>query len=58
MSKHNAEIGELHKKYNLPYSICRKAYKKGNYDKTNAEFILRFGLDFLCKETKTGGKRK
>lgn len=50
MSKRNTEIGELHRKYNLPYSVCRKAYKVGNYDKANAELILMFGLDFIESE--------
>ena len=52
MSKHNIDIGELHYKYKLPYSICRKAYKKGNYDKANAEIILLFGRDFIESEDK------
>ena len=52
MSKRNTEIGELHRKYNLPYSVCRKAYKMGNYDKANAELILMFGREFIENEDK------
>lgn len=54
MNNRNNDIRELHYKYKLPYSICRKAYKIGNYDKANAELLLICGLDFLIKDNRRG----